>query len=931
MAKQQKIIVTGDVAIDKLSVRVPKSELGGGADETGEMTGKNWQQYRGTRVFTCQGGACLLSRLVEAATGTGVFGPCLDNMELSPEQLIHSYARLERYPEETGDEERFVYRVGEYEGFDGPREGKPCFPAVKNEPEDADIVVIDDAGNGFRDEPAAWPRSLTEGSPPVVLKMNGPLAEGELWEHLQQWNVKGGPPWEEGVLASRLVVVIEGEDLRRSGFKLSRRVSWERTVMELVWQIECNPGLVDLRNCQNLIVRFDMDGAITRLATEEGPEYRLFFDPRRSEGGYREIHPGQMLGKTDAFIAALASNLCEGWTEEQLRSGVAEGIRASRRHHCLGFGGDLDQIDFRCKRLFDDSLEESAPDDSADSPSEDPAGDASEGSANIPDNSTDETPPIAQVRIQVPADKSTEDPDFWCILEQEARACLESIATHYVLRGEHPTLDRVPMGQFGKLKTLDRSENESYGSIQNLMREYLRKSDATRPLSIAVFGPPGSGKSFGVQQVAESVAPGRIEQLEFNLSQLDGPHDLIPVFRRVRDEAFGERIPLVFFDEFDSDLDDSLGWLKHFLSPMQDGMFRDGESFHPIGKAIFVFAGGICHSFEEFADQQQCRLDQTEDSEHGRNDEEDLGGGPKQFREAKGPDFLSRLRGFVNVKGPNPGEEESEEEGLHMIRRAIMLRVLLKRNAPQLFDHADRLRIDRGVLRALICVPRYKHGTRSISAIIEMSTLTGRRSFQQAALPPDEQLNLHVDAEDFSELLTREVLLGSVREKIACQIHEAYVNKRKEEGKYSPDDPALSPWEELSEEYKKSNRAQAEHIVPKLNAVDCSFRPEKDADSDAVRFTETEIELLAEMEHRRYNAERFADGWRYGPERDLKNKTNPYLVPWDELPEDVKDYDRQAVEAIPQLLADVGFELYRLAPSSEKENNKRQPSNKPAQ
>jgi hypothetical protein len=37
-------------------------------------------------------------------------------------------------------------------------------------------------------------------------------------------------------------------------------------------------------------------------------------------------------------------------------------------------------------------------------------------------------------------------------------------------------------------------------------------------------------------------------------------------------------ILLVFFDEFDSSFEVKLGWLKYFLAPMQDEVFREGDS-----------------------------------------------------------------------------------------------------------------------------------------------------------------------------------------------------------------------------------------------------------------------------------------------------------------------------------------------------------------
>ena len=53
-------------------------------------------------------------------------------------------------------------------------------------------------------------------------------------------------------------------------------------------------------------------------------------------------------------------------------------------------------------------------------------------------------------------------------------------------------------------------------------------------------------------------------------------------------------------------------------------------------------------------------------------------------------------------------------------------------------------------------------------------------------------------------------------------------------------------------------------------------------------------------------------GWVYDPERDHDRKISPYLVPYDELPEDVKEWDRQAVRVIPEVLALAKFEVYRM-------------------
>jgi hypothetical protein len=185
---------------------------------------------------------------------------------------------------------------------------------------------------------------------------------------------------------------------------------------------------------------------------------------------------------------------------------------------------------------------------------------------------------------------------------------------------------------------VDRNEIESFRTIAALIQEYISQEKADKPVSIAVFGAPGSGKSFGIKEIANSLSD-RIKEITFNLSQMHSPDDLIGALHQVRDEALRGKIPLVFWDEFDTSLEGMpLGWLRYFLAPMQDGSFLEGQVTHPIGRAIFVFAGGTCDRMEEF----------------GAKLEDDPYKNEKLFKVVKGPDFKSRLKGFINILGPNP-------------------------------------------------------------------------------------------------------------------------------------------------------------------------------------------------------------------------------------------------------------------------------------
>ncbi len=243
------------------------------------------------------------------------------------------------------------------------------------------------------------------------------------------------------------------------------------------------------------------------------------------------------------------------------------------------------------------------------------------------------------------------DPAFWTILTDLTRARLEEVAVNTVITGKDKDLDKVPSARFGDLKTVDRREIESLRSIQNLIREYLDQPQQKRPLSLAVFGPPGAGKSFAVTQVARSIHPGRIESVELNLSQWSSPDDLIKALHQVRDVVLKGKVPLVFFDEFDAKYQtEDLGWLKYFLEPMQDGRFKEGESTHPIGRAIFVFAGGTSTSLQGFSRE----VLEEEENLDAAEKEVKLKELKCKFRGCQGARLCQPAAGFCGCHGGEP-------------------------------------------------------------------------------------------------------------------------------------------------------------------------------------------------------------------------------------------------------------------------------------
>ena len=68
-------------------------------------------------------------------------------------------------------------------------------------------------------------------------------------------------------------------------------------------------------------------------------------------------------------------------------------------------------------------------------------------------------------------------------------------------------------------------------------------------------------------------------------------------------------------------------------------------------------------------------------------------------------------------------------------------------------------------------------------------------------------------------------------------------------------------------------------------------------------------ELLAKNAHEVWATERIAQGWKYGPARRDDTKEHPCLIPYEDLPESEKVYDRNtAMETLKAIVA-MGYEI----------------------
>ena len=143
-------------------------------------------------------------------------------------------------------------------------------------------------------------------------------------------------------------------------------------------------------------------------------------------------------------------------------------------------------------------------------------------------------------------------------------------------------------------------------------------------------------------------------------------------------------------------------------------------------------------------------------------------------------------------------------------------------------------------------------------------------------------------------------------ELLAIAIHARYCEKQLQD---HPERPLDYPdFSQLPDDLKYSNLRQAQNICDRLEQVGYRLGP-KGGKGAVKEFPPELVEFMAELEHETWMAERLSRGWRLG-ERNAEKKTSPYLVPYDQLSEEIKDYDRDAIRNIPALADRGGMAVY---------------------
>lgn len=895
-------------------------------------------------VYLEQWGNQSVQRLMDAvktyftATGVSMDWSLLDNgleiQDLSGANpanaaLNHVFAIWGQYLEGKNK----VWRIGDIAHVGQAADRQVVEPKFANFSQ-SDLAIIQDWAMGVRDlaVPAGDEHLADQW---MIYRPYPPIFTGNLWRSLRHR------------LGQKDVLVLGANDLRTLDVSISKGLSWEQTLQDLITEIYCkgNISLHPLREAAQVIISFGHTGTLlirnSNQTNDPAPDIQFFFDAMGVEGYWELAHAGYLPGSMELLLVLLAKEILypKNQTGVDLIPAIRAHLFASRALHMAGAAVSEGSLRLDCLPGELDKV-----------------------------YGTKDTSEFSPVQLEYDLfkclyqEKHDQLPALtksWSLLSR-TKWDFYSLARKIALVGPLKALQslNIPIAQYNHLVTVDRKEIEFLHHLQSLFTEYLQKKNS-QPLSIAVFGSPGSGKSFSIKQLAKSLGlpEFEIQPITFNLSQfnVDHPSDLYQAFHAVRDISLSGKMPLVFWDEFDSN---SLAWLRYFLAPMEDGEFQEGQLTHFIGQSIFVFAGGTCSTMEEFEVKA------------------------KQAVLEKGPDFISRIKGFINVMGPNPviaigqgmpAKAELQDETAqfieaknadpeYIIRRAILLNSLLNIGHRNLFVDG-KLQIDDGVLNAFLLVPKYKHGSRSMQTVFKISQLYGKTKFNRSDLPPASQMDLHVDGEMFYDLLSQHPkhfdggeafyhlvndidLDERIIEKIAAGIHAIYtlvyeLGKSDDPLSITKDEfipffekmqtlPDGLPHDEISQNYHNARK-----IPEKLAAVGYSIVPLESKEPTGT-LTDEAFEKVSRLEHIRWVRHYIDNGWCYAPIKNKALKQHNALVAWDEVErEDLKaiygesytrkmgngqgevlndryrNLDRVITMAIPWILESVGYKMVR--------------------
>lgn len=166
----------------------------------------------------------------------------------------------------------------------------------------------------------------------------------------------------------------------------------------------------------------------------------------------------------------------------------------------------------------------------------------------------------------------------------------------------------------------------------------------------------------------------------------------------------------------------------------------------------------------------------------------------------------------------------------------------------------------------------------------------------------------------FSKVSKRDYLVDEILDNKAVTVHNRWIKQAitdyvskvdlcLTDDKEIPEPKhTLAPWHLLDEEVREDNRSVVDHINIKLRSVFAAKDLDFFVDPETVKIDfgfvedDSKVDQLAEMEHRRWMANRFICGWITREPRNDREKKHDCLIGFDSLDYSVQQYDRQQVK-----------------------------------
>jgi hypothetical protein len=731
-----------------------------------------------------------------------------------------------------------------------------------------DWIIIDDGNLGFRNCEEAWPDFTGK---KVILKCCYPFFEGKLFQLLTQKQKR----------PELLVIIVTLTNLRKSDVRISSDISWEQTALDITAELKRNDKLRILLKADHLVVMTGASGAVHFQNCEEieKTQISLVFDPSNIEGEWEKSTP-LLPGSGSCFLSAFSHSLVNLFKDKTnsnyVESSITTALIATRIFCRAGFLPESDKNSSNYK--VTDTEKKIVKSD-----------ERNFSMAYVP------TPFVPEKK-----ERTFGRNKKWSILrgnylDDNTGDKVEDfidLACELAVKGSK-TILFAPLMSFGKIVSFDRREIENYRNIKKLMVDYANNKKITKPLNIAVFGTPGSGKSFAVKEMSRSFLDKfKPSIMEFNLSQFRDPGELAGAFHAVRDSVLMGNLPIIFWDEFDSE---ELKWMKSLIAPMQDGHFQDGKDTHPIGKSIFIFAGGTSSTFDNF---------DPRNAENGAVDQKRI----DHFIKVKGPDFVSRIYGYLNVCGPNPMEGD-DSDVTYPVRRALFIRTGLG------LEKEEQLDIDYGLLRALLLVKSYNNGARSLDRILSHLKMRSNKKIVRSDLPSDEVICMNTDLEDFYSIMCDENLERyKYASALSALFHENWLKNHYRGSSFNKELFMLSNEQRL---INISTAGKIRDVLARSErfGLDERYSEQPDSSAEFIEYINNDENLrhLAEEEHRLWEQEHEIRGWQYGDPRNDYFKKHPCIgKSYLELSSEDQDKDKDRIRKYSEFLNGSDFKIIRL-------------------